>query len=83
MDEADRLAPAGPPPAGAPDDVVRLREAIAHLPSDQRQLVHLFYSAGRSVAEIAEALDLPAGTVKSRLFSVRETLRHLLERKLP
>jgi len=81
--EADQLAPAGPPPAETPDEVVRLREAIAQLTADQRQLVHLHYSAGRSVAEIAEALGLPAGTVKSRLFSIRETLRQMLERKLP
>lgn len=83
LNEADRLAPAGPPAAEAPDDVVRLREAIAALPSDQRQLVHLYYSAGCSVPEIAEALDLPAGTVKSRLFTVRETLRQMLERQHP
>ena len=36
---------------------------------------------GRSVAEIAEILGIPTGTVKSRLFSIREILKHQLEAK--
>lgn len=80
-EEADRLAPA---PAGDVDpreDVLRIREAVARLPEEQRQLVHLYYHAERSVSEIAEVLDVPIGTVKSRLFSLREALKRLLERK--
>lgn len=79
---ADLLAPAVPASLGeADDDVLALRAAIAGLPAEQRQLLHLFYELGRSVAEIAEILDVPAGTVKSRLFSVRETLKQKLERE--
>ncbi|HWA26064.1 MAG TPA: RNA polymerase sigma factor [Lacunisphaera sp.] len=64
---------------GPSDDLQRLRIHIATLPIEQRQLVHLHYELGRSMAEIAEILGLPAGTVKSRLFTVRETLRQKLE----
>ena len=39
----------------------------------------LYYIQEFSVAEIGEMLDLPAGTVKSRLFTARRRLRHLLQ----
>ncbi len=83
--EAEALAPVAAPSAAPepPDDILRLRAAIARLPPDQRELLHLCYDAGRSVAETAEILGLPCGTVKSRLFSVRETLRQQLERNSP
>jgi RNA polymerase sigma-70 factor (ECF subfamily) len=80
--EADALAPAPPDPAEPPDDVLRLRAAIARLPADQRELLHLYYELECSVSEIADVLAIPPGTVKSRLFSVRETLKRQLERKL-
>lgn len=76
--EAEHLAPA-PPMAEGSGEIQRLREVIAGLPAGQRELLHLFYELGRSVAEIAEILELPAGTVKSRLFSIRETIRQKLE----
>jgi len=78
--EAESLAPASPPQPPS-DESQRLRALIAGLPAAQRELLHLFYDLGRSVAEVAEILDLPAGTVKSRLHAVRETLRHKLESK--
>jgi RNA polymerase sigma-70 factor (ECF subfamily) len=81
--EAERLTPAPSPPAEPPEEVARLREAIARLPADQRELLHLYYELERSVGEIAEVLTLPPGTVKSRLFSLRETLKQMLERKSP
>jgi RNA polymerase sigma-70 factor (ECF subfamily) len=79
--EAERLAPAAAGPVDPPEQVLQLREAIATLPEAQRQLLHLYYHAGRSVAEIADVLDLAAGTVKSRLFSLRESLKRILENK--
>jgi RNA polymerase sigma factor (sigma-70 family) len=82
--EAEQLAPAAAPSeVEVSDEALRLREMIARLPTHERELVNLYYVLGRSVAEIAEVLAIPAGTVKSRLFSVRETLKQLLERKLP
>lgn len=76
---ADELAPA-PQIAPEPrDEVLRLRSAISRLPVEQRDLLHLFYDLDRSIAEIAEILAIPPGTVKSRLFSVREILKQQLE----
>jgi RNA polymerase sigma-70 factor (ECF subfamily) len=81
--EAERLAPApmARSEAEPAEAILRLRAAIVRLPVEQRELLHLFYELGRSVAEIAEIQDLPPGTVKSRLFSVRENLKQILERK--
>lgn len=78
-EEAELLAPSAAAP-GPSDDVLRLRAAINSLPPDARELLHLFYDLGRGVSEIAEILGVPAGTVKSRLFTVRETLKRHIER---
>jgi len=59
--------------------VGRLRAAIRSLPGEPRTLLSLFYFEDMSVAAIAEALALPPGTVKSRLFHLRARLRQLLE----
>ncbi|MEY3775070.1 MAG: polymerase sigma factor SigE [Verrucomicrobiota bacterium] len=77
---AEELAPSAGPAEPA-DAVLRLRQAICRLPADKRELLHLFYDLGRSVAEVAEILGLAPGTVKSRLFSVREILKQQLEGK--
>lgn len=76
--EAESLAP-GPMAADGSGEAVRLHAVISRLPVEQRELLHLYYGLGRSVAEIAEILAIPPGTVKSRLFSIRETLRQKLE----
>jgi RNA polymerase sigma-70 factor (ECF subfamily) len=61
--------------------VAAMRAAIRRLAPEQRELVHLYYELGRSVAEIADVLGLAPGTVKSRLFAIRETLKRQLERQ--
>lgn len=78
---AGEVAPAPLVAPELPDDVHRLRMAISRLAVEQRELLHLYYDLNRSTAEIAEILSIPPGTVKSRLFSVRETLRQQLESK--
>lgn len=57
----------------------RLRAALAALPEAQRAAVGLFYLEDLSVAEVAIALNVPAGTVKTRLMHARRTLRAVLE----
>ncbi len=52
--------------------------ALAELPEKQRQVVALHYLQGLRVAEVAEVLDIPAGTVLSRLHNARIRLRQLL-----
>ena len=55
-----------------------LRNGLSALPPEQRAAVALYYRDGFAVAEIAEALAIPAGTVKSRLFHARRALRRYI-----
>jgi RNA polymerase sigma-70 factor (ECF subfamily) len=57
----------------------RLRAAVRGLPEDQRAAVALFHFEEMSVAEVAVALDVPVGTVKTRLMHARRKLRAALE----
>ena len=52
-----------------------LASALAQLPVEQRAAIALFYHEDLSVAEIAAALGVPAGTVKTRLMAARDKLR--------
>ena len=56
-----------------------LRRALAALPDDARQLIVLREMRGMSYDEIAEALELPLGTVKSRISRARDKLADLLK----
>jgi RNA polymerase sigma-70 factor (ECF subfamily) len=59
----------------------RVADAIEALPDDERQTLLLFAWEELSYQSVAEALDLPIGTVRSRLNRARARLRELLERK--
>jgi RNA polymerase sigma factor (sigma-70 family) len=58
-----------------------LRKHIQALPEGQKQVLVLFYLEEMSINEISEALQLAAGTVKSRLFNAREKLRLTLKNR--
>jgi RNA polymerase sigma-70 factor (ECF subfamily) len=60
-----------------------LGRAIAELPEDRRIVVVLRDLEGLSYEEIAEALDLELGTVRSRLHRARADLKDKLERFMP
>jgi RNA polymerase sigma-70 factor (ECF subfamily) len=73
-------------PAPTPEETVEkqesvdlLQQAINSLPDYQRMMIVLYHTENRSYEEIAEALDLPIGTVKSRLNRARLSLREKLE----
>lgn len=51
----------------AEQSAVQVRAALQNLPSDQADVLRLAYFEDRSQTEIAAALDLPLGTVKSRM----------------
>ena len=55
--------------------VAELAGALAALSAGDREVLLLTSWAGLSLVEIAEALDIPAGTVRSRLHRVRRWLR--------
>jgi RNA polymerase sigma-70 factor (ECF subfamily) len=57
----------------------QVRDAIRELNFNQRVVVVLHYMSGLSLEEIAEILDCPVGTVKSRLYYARENLRRQLD----
>jgi RNA polymerase sigma-70 factor (ECF subfamily) len=54
-------------------------EAIDSLGDKHRMVVILRYYAGMSNEEIAESMDLPSGTVRSRLHTARQRLKQILE----
>ncbi|MFB4392184.1 MULTISPECIES: sigma-70 family RNA polymerase sigma factor [unclassified Pseudomonas] len=56
-------------------------QAFALLPSEQRALLLLVSVEGLSYKEVAQALDIPIGTVMSRLSRARAALRQLTEGK--
>jgi RNA polymerase sigma factor (sigma-70 family) len=58
----------------------RVRVAITRLPEAQRLTLILRYYSGLTEAEIAAALRIPIGTVKSRLHTARARLRDELSR---
>jgi RNA polymerase sigma-70 factor (ECF subfamily) len=52
-------------------------DAFQRLPEEQRTLLWLREVEGQSYEELATVLDIPVGTVRSRLFSAREELRRV------
>ena len=68
--------------------VGRVRSSVERLPMSLREVVTLADFAGFSYAEIAEIVDIPIGTVMSRLYRARQNLKEQLldlagEGKLP
>jgi RNA polymerase sigma-70 factor (ECF subfamily) len=60
----------------------RLEKAIARLPANYRLLIAGHYLHGVQYEELAEALQLPLGTVKTQLYRAKQQLRRLLETEL-
>lgn len=52
--------------------------ALAELPLEQRLVLEFTYYLGHSCSEIAEIMDCPVNTVKTRMFHARRKLRTLL-----
>jgi RNA polymerase sigma factor (sigma-70 family) len=60
------------------DQLVRLRAALAQMDDTYLDVLMLFTGPQLSYEEIARALDIPLGTVRSRMFRARARLRELL-----
>jgi len=62
------------------DETKSLRAAIEKLSPEHRALLELRYHEGFEINQIAEILNVPEGTVKSRLHRTLERLRQIIER---
>lgn len=76
--QGERLA--APPPSTLQQGVRDILERVKELPEELRTTLVLFYVDGLKYAEIAEAMECPIGTVRSRLFEARERLKTLVEK---
>ncbi|MCI8916517.1 MAG: RNA polymerase sigma factor [Oscillospiraceae bacterium] len=64
---------------GVEDDYREVYSVVLSLPAKYRTAIHLHYFEGLSVAEMAETLNVPEGTVKSQLSRGRALLREMLQ----
>ena len=61
----------------------RVRAALTSIPTRERELLELAYYGGLTQTQLAERLELPLGTVKSRMFAGLSRLRALLATEAP
>ena len=70
----------GTPPAQGQRLMIRdLNQALEQLPEQQREVILLVGLEDMNYRDTAEILDIPVGTVMSRLSRARETLKKLME----
>lgn len=83
----DPALPSGEPSQAeileAAERAVRLREALAALPSRDADALRLFHLEGIPYAEIARRLGIPSEQVGPLLFRAREKLREALGKNFP
>ena len=70
--------PAGDDTPGLHEDLASLEHELSRLPVVEREVLTLFYLRELSLAEVAGVLEIPVGTVKSRLSRGREALAQAL-----
>jgi RNA polymerase sigma-70 factor (ECF subfamily) len=71
-----------------PEDESDLRDEISHMLQQldrmtmpQRELLTLYYLDELSIDDVAQVLEIPIGTVKSRLFTARKALKQVVSTK--
>jgi RNA polymerase sigma-70 factor (ECF subfamily) len=69
--EEDGLAPL--------EDAELVHYGLSRIPEVDREVLTLFFLRDLSIDEVAEVLRIPPGTVKSRLFKAKKTLREALK----
>jgi len=85
-DEPVRELPSGEAPIGQTlektQELATLHAALARMKPEDREVLVLYEMEDRSYEEIAQLLEVPIGTVRSRLARSRDKLRELLENEL-
>jgi len=79
VEYADRVRRAEEEVSDSEEQSSDLKEALGRLSSRDRAILSLRYEERFDTAEIGRILDLPEGTVKSRLFYARKRLRKIME----
>lgn len=74
IDEVPEL----PAPADQPVERLLLAGALASLSREHREAILLHHVEGLSIKEVAAILEIPSGTVMSRLFHARQLLRRTM-----
>jgi len=64
------------------DDAEQVHHALLQLALLHREVLTLYFLEGMTVEQIASVLEVPAGTVKSRLFHARRVLRDVLAKEV-
>lgn len=64
---------------GSGDLLLAIRQALTQVAPEQREAIEMAYFGGLTYEETAERLQLPLGTLKSRIRSGLKTLRSVLE----
>ena len=75
--------PSTPPSQGAHLALAETARALDGLPAEQREALLLVVTEGLSYAEAATVLDIPQGTLMSRIGRARETLRTMADGTQP
>jgi RNA polymerase sigma-70 factor, ECF subfamily len=80
---ADQPGPGPGPEVTALDraELAEVRGAIRELTSVHREVLGLAFGSGLSLPEVAGLLEIPVGTVKSRLTAARTALNGILDKK--
>lgn len=75
LEDAQQLVSATKSTHEGADNLRDLEAALASLSDEQREIIHLIGAEELSYGEVARVLDIPIGTVMSRLHRAREQLR--------
>ena len=63
---------------GGAQDAGRVRDCVQQLPERQKAVVHLAFFEELSYPEVAQVLDVPIGTIKTRVMHAKQRLQHCL-----
>jgi RNA polymerase sigma-70 factor (ECF subfamily) len=63
---------------GGAQDASHVRRCVEQLPERQRAVVHLAFFEELSYPEVAQVLDVPVGTIKTRVLHAKQRLQHCL-----